>query len=324
VPWISNSTFVAHGFLGVEFFFIISGFVIALTLQSTSSLLDFAVKRFARLFPAMLACSVTTYIVVSLLGVSPFSDVNLIDFLPSLTFVSPIVYNNLFGLNTDWISGVYWSLFVEVKFYVFASIIYFFSPKSFLRNYLIFSIIFCLTFWCSQVFGINKIEKLLLVAFYPQYAGFFVAGMAFQRLFQAGGKFEFDTIIIVGIGVVYSLLLYSPTVSYWNNVWYSTGVIMLFFALFWSFSARSPLTKVFEAKWLAKIGAASYSLYLLHQSVGISLANRMNALFGTSLLWTLLAIAFVIALSIFFYDYVESPARRVIRRLSAKFVLPTK
>lgn len=323
LPLLSDSAFVAHGFLGVEFFFIISGFVIALTLQSTTSLSEFTRKRFARLFPAMLVCSVITYLVVSVLDVPPLSDVKPSDFLPSLTFVSPYVYNKLFGLNTDWIDGVYWSLFVEVKFYVFASVIYFFSPRQFLRNYLLISVALCLAFWYSQIFDFDKVNNLLTQVFYAQYAGFFLAGIAFQRLFQSGSKFETYSVIVAVIGVAYSLLLYSfyPAVAMLSSGWYASGLLTLFFLMFFIFVIESPLTKMFESRWLAKVGVASYSLYLLHQNVGVSLLNKINIYLGTSALWALPVIALMIALSIFLYDYVETPARKMmLRRASAKSI----
>ena len=52
----------SHGYLGVHLFFIISGFVIALTLSKKPTLLQFAVGRFVRLWPAMLVCSTLTFI----------------------------------------------------------------------------------------------------------------------------------------------------------------------------------------------------------------------------------------------------------------------
>src|SRR5215469_13528545 len=54
--WIAK-----YGYYGVELFFAISGFVITLTLERCSSFYEFAVRRFARLWPAMPICSVLTY-----------------------------------------------------------------------------------------------------------------------------------------------------------------------------------------------------------------------------------------------------------------------
>src|SRR6185312_10391499 len=55
------------GAFGVEFFFIISGFVIFFSLQKSESLFFFLYRRFIRLFPSILLCSVLTYFVVELL-----------------------------------------------------------------------------------------------------------------------------------------------------------------------------------------------------------------------------------------------------------------
>ena len=76
-----------YGFLGVNLFFVISGFVIAMTLERCSGVLDFARRRFARLWPALLVCSILTYAVVSTVN-SPFNQYKghtFADFLPSLT-----------------------------------------------------------------------------------------------------------------------------------------------------------------------------------------------------------------------------------------------
>lgn len=53
------STAFSYGYLGVEFFFIISGFVIFMTVQSAATALDFGWRRFARICSAS-TCSATT------------------------------------------------------------------------------------------------------------------------------------------------------------------------------------------------------------------------------------------------------------------------
>ena len=46
----------SHGYLGVHFFFIISGFVISMTLCRCATPSEFAVKRFARLWECIVGC----------------------------------------------------------------------------------------------------------------------------------------------------------------------------------------------------------------------------------------------------------------------------
>lgn len=59
VPWGDSTAvpIVRTGYHGVELFFLISGFVILMTLERSPNLFSFAWRRWLRLFPAMLICS---------------------------------------------------------------------------------------------------------------------------------------------------------------------------------------------------------------------------------------------------------------------------
>lgn len=114
---LASPIIFSHGFYGVMLFFAVSGFVIAMTLERTQGFIEFVARRFARLWPTMLLCSVITWCVLWAWPI--YWQKNLIDFLPSLTFLDG---NLLWGklsprLKSDWIDGVYWTLFVEVRFY---------------------------------------------------------------------------------------------------------------------------------------------------------------------------------------------------------------
>jgi peptidoglycan/LPS O-acetylase OafA/YrhL len=318
IPFLANNPVIAHGFLGVEFFFLISGFVIALTLERTETIFDFATKRFARLFPAMLFCSVLTFVTVLVLGIEPFSDVQVIDFLPSLTFISPQIYNKLLGVNSDWVSGVYWSLFVEVKFYFYAAVIYFFSKKqNFLRNFSLFTGILCLVYWIAVGAGNSMLANLLALVFVPKYGFLFVAGMAFYEVFKSESRKYGKLAALVLAALIYTMVVYLlPNDSVQTSL-FAAAMIVVFFALFHLFAMRSGSLNVLSVPWLAQIGAASYSLYLLHDSVGTALIARANQDIAESLWWPLLVAIVVIGLSMWTYRFVEVPARRLIRRILA-------
>ena len=68
--------FFKYGFYGVQLFFSVSGFVIVMTLERSGGLIEFAVKRLARLWPTMWPV---------------FWRRNPQDFLPSLTFLDSYV-----------------------------------------------------------------------------------------------------------------------------------------------------------------------------------------------------------------------------------------
>ncbi|WP_428328114.1 acyltransferase family protein [Mucilaginibacter sp.] len=84
------------GHLGVQLFFMISGFVIYMTLEKTNSFSRFIIKRFLRLFPLLLLCSIITYIAPFLLD--PEKRYLIFhrpahNFLPSLSFTDLWMWN---------------------------------------------------------------------------------------------------------------------------------------------------------------------------------------------------------------------------------------
>lgn len=79
-----------YGYFGVQLFFVISGFVIALTLNKCRNFTEFFVRRMARLWPTMLICSVLTFLVVTIFPVT--FTVHWSYFITSLTFIDPYVW----------------------------------------------------------------------------------------------------------------------------------------------------------------------------------------------------------------------------------------
>src|ERR1700722_4627589 len=74
-PYGNKFDFFFQERYGVEFFFIISGFVIFYTLENTSSLKDFFKKRIIRLYPsAIIACTITLIIVLAIANVNPLDE----------------------------------------------------------------------------------------------------------------------------------------------------------------------------------------------------------------------------------------------------------
>jgi exopolysaccharide production protein ExoZ len=93
------------GWIGVEIFFVISGFVIANS-ASGKSPMQFLKGRALRLYPAVWCCATITLIVLITVGNEPF--VSLIpSYLRSLALVP----------KGAWIDDVYWTLAVEIAFY---------------------------------------------------------------------------------------------------------------------------------------------------------------------------------------------------------------
>ena len=115
-----------QGFLGVQLFFLISGFVILMTLDKTQSFQNFIYRRWLRLFPAMFVCTIIIYFSANLFDARPNGDVHAINLIPGLLFIEPYWLEKAFGIPFESIENAFWSLYVEFKFYVLAAFFIFF------------------------------------------------------------------------------------------------------------------------------------------------------------------------------------------------------
>ena len=108
VLYPSAADFTWFGWVGVEIFFVISGFVIANS-ASKSSPTEFLLGRALRLYPAVWVCATATLLVLVLFGSGPASE-----------FILPYIHAMLLvpkGVTGQWLDGVYWTLAAETAFY---------------------------------------------------------------------------------------------------------------------------------------------------------------------------------------------------------------
>lgn len=149
------------GWLGVELFFIISGFVIFLTLDKCRSFGEFMGKRWLRLFPAMLIASCLIVATAPLVN-RPSGIPNMVQILPGLTFID----EGWLGVHS--LEGTFWSLYAEMKFYVFAGLLYF----AFGRRAAIYGLIggFAV-YWMSKPFdGLHWLAYQLSMNYWAWFA----------------------------------------------------------------------------------------------------------------------------------------------------------
>ncbi len=162
----------AYGWLGVQLFFLISGFVICLSCWGRS-LSDFFTSRVVRLFPAYWFAVLATTLVVGLVPGGtrprPWQDV-----LTNLTMLE-------YPLGAPYVDGVYWSLWVEARFYlIFAVVVW--LGLSYRRV-----LAFCLLWSAAGVLafslpGVPLLQTLVM----PEYCWFFIGGMAFHLMRRFG------------------------------------------------------------------------------------------------------------------------------------------
>ena len=265
------SSIFQSGWLGVQLFFLISGFVILMSLEKCSSIGVFLFKRWVRLFPAMLVCSILVFATSVFLPERPSGKPELIYLLPGLTFIEPVWWSKLLGINVGELEGVFWSLYVEFKFYVIASVLYF----SLGRNRLVFALLFLylsdmllktlVTY--SDNGSLSFINEIFTTLSF-RYFGWFAAGSAFYVFHDTNNKNWFY------LGVFISLI--SSVIVQGDLSMPSIVGAMLVSAVFFLSFVSIKLQWILKSRVLCFFGLISYPLYLIHENAMISMIIQIN------------------------------------------------
>ncbi|HEV2227958.1 MAG TPA: acyltransferase [Steroidobacteraceae bacterium] len=292
------------GGCGVRLFFVISGFVIAMTLDRCRTPREFVVRRYARLGPAMLVFSALTFAAMQLIPHAPFPE-RWAWFASAITFIDPVVLNRIApGVGFYSMDGAYWSLYAEVQFYALACLVYFSARNRFRAGMGLLSVVAC-TLLLVRIPLASPVSNNLLI---PLSLPWFVMGVGFHslafRLHRPLGVF------LISLG---TLELVAESAAGVRDA-VPIGVVVLVPILFAAALWLRPLVSVLSCKPLVTIGAASYGLYLIHQNVGVAILHAlpsMGAVSGAIAAGAVAAGCTVVAVASF--RWIEVPASRAIR-----------
>jgi peptidoglycan/LPS O-acetylase OafA/YrhL len=300
-----------YGWAGVELFFVISGFVICMTLERSSGLLDFARRRLARLWPAMLVCAAMT-MAVAQFGPDQWK-VGPLSFMSSILFIEPSLFGSWFHQSgLGWVDGVYWTLWIEVRFYLMAALLFVLFRRRFLAALTVVMLVSFAAGLRDFHYPDRGLAWLLLL---PTFLPYFVFGVGVYRLNLAKR-------VTTENGLSLALSSFIIFVQGWLSFEYPAGgplgfavVNALIIAAFLAFAFGSPILRPFGWRPLVRLGEASYSLYLIHSVVGIVLIERLSAIMPWPLALALVTAA-MIALSLALFRWVEVPGKRLILNLT--------
>jgi peptidoglycan/LPS O-acetylase OafA/YrhL len=295
---------VRFGGSGVQLFFVISGFVIAMTLERCKTPLEFVVRRYARLGPAMLLFSAITFAAMHLIPGAPFPE-RWVWFVSSITFIDPVQLNRIApSVGFYSIDGVYWSLYVEVQFYALACVAYFAARK---RFRVIIGVLSAIT--CALLFArIPLVSPLSNNLFMPLFLPWFVMGVGFHAL-----ALRADWPIGAFLVSVGTLELIAQSAAGTRDA-VPIGVVVLVPILFAAALWFRPLVATLSLRPLVTIGGASYGLYLIHENVGIAVLHSLPPMNGT--VGGIVAVAVAAGctlIAIASFRWIERPASRAIR-----------
>lgn len=289
-----------YGFIGVEFFFMISGFVILMTAYGRR-VGDFTASRFSRLFPAYWVAVLLTA------ALQAFWDggraLRPIEVLVNLTMMQE-------AFDVTNAQGAFWTLWTELKFYLLIGL---FMLVGITRNRVIF---FAIAWPVLGRLAAATDQALLVSLLIPTYAPYFAVGMLLFLIHRDGG----DVLVWAGVGLnlIWCLIHiseYAAKVSGLVRAPVSPVVlcvlVVLMVVAIWAVSS-GPLSGL-GWKWLTVAGALTYPLYLVHGQFGFAVIDLLQ---GRMSPYLVLALAVSVALIIAFalHYLVERPLHRPLRR----------
>lgn len=261
-----NFPLFKFGWLGVQLFFLISGFVIFMTLDKTINFRLFIYKRWLRLFPAMLIASILIFLTAPIFNERPAGSPVFLSLVPGITFIEHKWWSKVLDMDFPLLEGTFWSLYVEFKFYVSAGFIYFVFGRNYLAPCLF--ILFIGSLFISYMSG--KMDNQVVIFMQRvcnmlslKYFGWFCSGSIFYLYYQTKKEYYFIMAILVAFLSSLSLFL----VDGMNSAIGAFTISVLFSA-----SLRVTIVQQFLTQGLFLFfGLISYPLYLLHENAMISM-----------------------------------------------------
>lgn len=300
------------GFRGVELFFVISGFILALPFGAQHlaggpavSLRKYYLRRLTRLEPPyFVTVFVLFFLAVWVQGKTAA------DLLPHLG-ASLFYLHNLVYAQSSPVIGVAWSLEIEVQFYLLVpllTLLFMIRNRRYRRGLLMAMIVSLIG---MQSFFLRDVRAALSILSYLQ---FFLIGFLIADFFIADWKeapvtnVYWDGITVTGWPLMIALLQ-SERLAEWL---FPFMILLLYTAAFLGTLTRS----VFSNRWIIAIGGMCYSIYLIHYEV-ISLAGRFTRRLGAGLpYWAYFLIqltligASVVAVCGLYFLLLEKPCMR--------------
>ena len=296
VPPGLSMTFT-YGNLGVDLFFIISGFVILMTLERTRTLTDFLASRFARLYPAFLASLIFTLAVRAALD-DPDRVRGMGALLANLTMMP-----ELFGMPMA--DGSYWSLYYEIDFYLLAGCTFFLlrpaSPELPCAVWLLASL-------AMRLRGAEWVPAQVVLFTTAQFSQLFVIGAMLYRI--RSNQATLFTWAVLALALMMTLVS-----RYWAFKPLPPqgymALISLFAGAVWL--AAIPRGRIPMIGPLRFLGRISYPLYLIHQQAGAALISWLEEAGVIPDLAVAITIVVVILAAWGISVFVEYPAQRWVR-----------
>jgi peptidoglycan/LPS O-acetylase OafA/YrhL len=307
-----------YGLMLVDFFFVLSGFVISHAYlrklaEREVSPSQFFIARFSRLYPL----HILTLLIVAALqfyrssnGLGPFvyGANDLHHFLLNVAFLQQGIVSTEYSFN-----GPSWSLTVEeLSYLMFFVSLYFFAGRHRLAFLvlLVLGVVINLAAWDTHVFNLNISRGLV---------GFFTGCMAYQLHRLVAARDRSKLLGMVAAPVMIVLIAYFSTAGYPRSGGLSLLVnsLLIFPAIVLTVLNVPILARLFSLRPIAYLGEISYSIYMIHFPVQLMLVTMdqvyLLGFLRGSLQFFFLYLTLTMVLSAASYHLFEKRAQAAIR-----------
>lgn len=279
--WVAG--FAAYGYLGVDVFFLISGFVI-LTSARGKSARQFVVGRATRLFPAFWLAMLITAFGTALWGSVSGLSVGVGQIAVNMTMVPAA-----FGVSP--VDGVYWTLLYEIQFYVVIFLVLAAGQGHRLSA--------LLPAWAFAVLGFALVAPASTAPIFGGYFALFVTGALIADILHSGWTpWRSAGVVASALALARTVPARTTELAHERGIDYSLVVpcvviltaIGILFAMGWR-----PVAGV-HVPLAATLGALTYPLYLVHAHLGYIALSNFGSRANQQWVWAL-TIAGAIALA---------------------------
>ena len=295
--------FSKYGYLGVELFFMISGYVILYSAKNRSAS-QFAVSRAVRLYPGYWFSVIFTSLFAWHWG-GHLMSVSLLEMLVNLTMFQSY-------LDIGHVDGVYWTLVYEVAFYAAVFLILFSGLQKSLDTIFVFwPILMC----------VAVVLNLQNLPFLGGYFYYFAAGALFAMLkerpcWRVGLSllFAFALCVSFSSGKAESLSAYKG-VEYSA---YAIAAVITTFFIFFIVQNLKPIQNL-RLPMSRTLGALTYPMYLIHAHFGYMFLSRFATEQNKALAYAL-TVSIVLAIAYAMHQFIEVRMHHVWKKVFSESI----
>lgn len=320
-----NPQWLAGGFLGVDIFFVISGFLITSIIsikvqQHQFSFQDFYTRRIKRIAPPF----VLILFLASLFGIA-FFDWHSFELLRKTIEITGAFLSNLY---ISYRQGYWdlqagenpiihiWSLAIEEQYYLLYPLFLIFCLKRFKQNTLfkssvvVFMVLVLMSFLPRGLYkhiGLYNDYYISTLRFPELLIGSLLALMPWGKASQQPSTYSFLSFTAL-IGLISCLIFYHPHLPHLPGIALLLPCIFTALLIF-SMQNHNAVQRLFSLKPVVFIGKISYSLYLFHW-LFIAFAHFITGQNNLSFEAVGIIVPLTFICAILSYYFLEQPARK--------------